>query len=115
MVQFGIWKFDANLGLVGTPENLPENFITLEKLWDIEETSQGVVWKWPLHLARNYWFNPSVANDFNKAFFYAHEFLDRSRPSEFPKNLDLDSRTILLQSEILSDYFPGPEEAVSFS
>lgn len=115
MVQFGIWKFDADHGLVGTPENLPEHYITLDRLWDTEETTQGVVWKWPLQLARNYWFSPPVADDFNKAFFYAQEFMEGTRPSDFPKSLDLDSRTVQLQSEILSDYFPGPEEAVSFS
>ncbi len=115
MVQFGIWKFEANLGLVGTPENLPEHYIPLDKLWDTEETSLGLVWKWPLHLARNNWFSPTVANDFNKAFFYAQEFYAGNRPSQSPKSLDLDSRTVLLQSEILSDYFPGPEESVTFS
>lgn len=115
MVQFGIWKFDTDLGLVGTPENLPEHYIGLDKLWETKETSQGVVWKWPLHMARNYWFNPSVADDFNKAFFYAQHYLDKKRPPESPKGLELDSRTVLLQSEILSDYFPGPEEAVTFS
>lgn len=115
MVQFGIWKFDADTGLVGTPENLPEHYLTLDHLWDTEETTQGVVWKWPLQLARNPWFSPSVANDFNKAFFYAQEFFEGKRPPGSPKSLDLDSLTVQLQSEILSDYFPGPEDAVSFS
>ncbi len=115
MVKFGIWKFDADRGLVGTPENLPEHFITFDRLWDTEETTNGVVWKWPLLLARKYWFSPSVANDFNKAFFYAQDFFEGNRPPGSPKSLDLDSRTVQLQSEILSDYFPGPEEAVTFS
>lgn len=115
MVQFGIWKFDADLGLVGTPENLPEHYLSKDKLWDVEETTQGVVWKWPLQLARNTWFDPSVANDFNKAFFYAQEFYEANRPEGSPKNLDLDSLTVRMQSEILSDYFPGPEDAVSFT
>ncbi len=115
MVQFGIWRFDVNHGLVGTPENLPEHYITLDKLWDTEETTMGVVWKWPLQLARNNWFSPSVADDFNKAFFYAQDFFEGKRPPESPKSFDFDSLTVRLQSEILSDYFPGPEDAVSFN
>ncbi|CAN5409196.1 hypothetical protein BH23BAC2_BH23BAC2_15730 [soil metagenome] len=115
MIKFGIWSFDEELGLVGTPENLPEHYITTEKLWEIEETSQGQVWKWPLQLARNRWFTPAVADDFNKAFFYAQQYFKEQRPGPSPKSLDFDSRTVKLQTEILSDYFPGPEEEVSFS
>lgn len=113
-MKFGIWKFDVEFGLVGTPQNLPEHYLTVEKLWETEDTAQGQVWKWPVQLARNSWFNPGVADDFNKAFFYAQEFHENRRPMTTPKSLDFDARTVQLQAEILNDYFPGPEEEVSF-
>lgn len=107
MVQFGIWQFDEKFGLIGKPENLPEVFLSFGNLWDIEVTSQDQVWKWPIYMAKNSWFTPKVADDFNKAFFYAQEFMNGQRP--VPWSLDFDARTIQLQTEILMDFFPGPE------
>jgi len=107
MVQFGIWQFDENLGLIGKPENLPEVNLSFSNLWDIENTTQDKVWKWPIYFAKHAWFTPKVADDFNKAFFYAQEYMNGQRPE--PWNLDFDARTIQIQTEILMDYFPGPE------
>lgn len=109
MVQFGIWKFDSNLGLVGAPDNQPEFILNPDNIWEIQETSQGQVWKWPLEYTQNRWFTPTVANDFNKAFFYAQDYFLASRPTFAPKSLEFDARTVHLQAEVLSDYFPGPE------
>lgn len=109
MVQYGIWAFDEKLGLIGRPENLPELYISVDKIWDIEETSTGRAWKWPLHFAPNRWFTPRVADDFNKAFFYAHQFFKGFRPAGSPEDFEIDVRTIGIQTEILSDYFPGPD------
>ena len=67
MVQFGIWEFDENFGLIGKPENLPEVSLSFSHLWDIEVNKQDQVWKWPIYLAKNSWFTPKVADDFNKA------------------------------------------------
>ena len=112
MVQFGIWIFDEKLGLVGKPEHFPELFLAPDKLWDIKETSRGQVWKWPIEFARIGWFSPSVADDFNKTFFYAQKLFKGFRPINV-ESLDIDARTIQLQTEILSDYFPGPEDEIS--
>lgn len=109
MVQFGIWRFDTDFGLVGTPENQPEYYLSTNKLWETEETTEGPVWKWPLHLARNSWFTPGIADDFNKAFFYAQEYMNGNGPQDSPKSLDFDAKTVRIQAELLSDYFPGPE------
>ena len=113
MVQFGIWAFDENLGLVGKPENSPELFLSVDKLWDIKETNRGPVWKWPIDFAPIGWFTPNVADDFNKTFFYAQNFFEGFRPENSPTKMDIDSRTIELQTEILSDYFPGPEGEIT--
>lgn len=112
MVQFGIWIFDEKLGLVGKPEHFPEIFLAPDKLWDIKETNRGQVWKWPIEFARIGWFSPSVADDFNKAFFYAQKLFKGFKPTNLER-LDIDTRTIQLQTEILSDYFPGPEDEIS--
>lgn len=107
MVQFGIWKFDEKFGLVGRPENLPEINLSNNHLWDIEMTSNNKVWKWPILFAKNPWFTPKVADDFNKAFFYMQDYFDGQRP--IPWSFELDARTIQLQTELLTDYFPGPD------
>ncbi len=109
MVQFGIWMFDEKSGIIGRPENFPELYLKIDQIWDIKETTQGKVWKWPIEFAPNQWFSPKVADDFNKAFFYAHNFFKGFRPPESAEDINLDMRTIQLQTEILSDYFPGPE------
>lgn len=113
MVQFGIWIFDEKLGLIGKPENHPEIYLSIDKLWAVQETSQGQVWKWPIELARINWFTPSVADEFNKTFFYARNFLKGFSQEQFSTNSEIDSLTIQVQTEILSDYFPGPEDDIT--
>lgn len=113
MSQFGMWMFDENLGLIGRPENLPELYLSTDKLWDIEDTNMGQVWKWPIRFASMSWFTPSVADDFNKAFFYAQRFFEGFRPVDTLKNIEIDARTVQFQTELLSDYFPGPEDDLS--
>lgn len=112
MVQFGIWVFDEKSGLVGRPKDLPEVFIRPDRIWDIKETTQGQVWKWPLKFASQPWFTPREADDFNKAFFYAHKFFKGFPSSESAESFDIDARTIQIQTELLSDYFPGPDGEV---
>lgn len=109
MVQFGIWMFDEKSGMIGRPENLPELYLGIDQIWDIIETNQGRVWKWPLQFASHPWFSPKVADDFNKTFFYAHNFFNGFRPADSAEDLEIDKRTIQFQTEMLSDYFPGPE------
>lgn len=113
MVQFGIWSFDEKLGLMGRPEKFPELYLGIEKIWDVKETETGPVWKWPVNLAEIGWFTPQVANDFNKTFFYAQNYFEGFRPLGIPEKLEIDSRTIRLQTEVLSDSFPGPDEELS--
>lgn len=113
MVQFGIWSFDDKIGLLGRPEKFPELFLGTDKIWDVKETSRGPVWKWPVDFAVIGWFTPQVADDFNKAFFYAQTFFEGFGPTNSPEKLDIDSRTIQLQTELLSDSFPGPDEELS--
>lgn len=113
MVQFGIWMFDEKIGLIGRPDNFPEIYLKSENFWDLLDTRQGRVWKWPIEFARIGWFTPKVADDFNKAFFYAHKFLKGFPPVDSPANMEIDTKTMHVQTEILSDYFPGPEDEPS--
>lgn len=110
MVQFGIWEVDLNFGLVGRPLNLPEFYLEINKLWDTEETPDGITWKWPIYYAHYSWFTPQVANDFNKAFFYAHTYFESQRPNPPLDSFDYDARTIQQQTEILGDYLYGTDE-----
>lgn len=109
MAQFGIWRYDENFGLVGKPENLPELFLSEENIWEVDNTTSGQVWKWPVDYAKNPWFTPAIADDFNKAFFYAQDYLHKNRPNNYQKNPDYDARTVMMQTELLSDFFPGPD------
>lgn len=113
MVQFGIWIFDEKIGIIGRPENDPELYVSPEKIWDVQETTRGQVWKWPISFARLGWFTPRVADNFNKAFFYAQQFFEAFRPESLTETLDMDARTVQVQTEMLSDYFPGPDEELS--
>lgn len=110
MVQFGMWMFDEKLGLIGKPENQPEIYLSIDQLWSVKETSEGPVWKWPIKLARIAWFTPAVADEFNKTFFYARNFLKGFSQDQQSLHSEIDVRTIQAQTEILSDYFPGPED-----
>lgn len=113
MVQFGIWTFDEKFGLVGRPGNFPELYLNTDKLWDVRETSQGPVWKWPVEFASIGWFTPQVADDFNRTFFYAQGFFEAFRPQDSLDKLDIDKRTIQIQSETLVDSFPGADEELN--
>lgn len=115
MMQYGIWIFDEKLGLIGKPDNFPELYLKPEKLWETKETQAGPVWKWPIELAALSWFNLSIADDFNKVFFYAHKFLDGFGTANLEGDFEINIRTVRMQTEILSDYFPGPEEEISVS
>ena len=110
MVQFGIWIFDKELGIIGKPEKFPDLFLKNDRIWDVEETASGPVWKWPVSFAKVGWFNPEVANDFNKTFFYAQNFFEGFKPQDFPEKLSIDARTVQLQTDLLMDTFPGPDE-----
>lgn len=110
MVQFGNWIFDEKIGLIGKPKKHPKIYLRPTMLWDIKETRLGPVWKWPIRLARLDWFSPRVADNFNKAFFYAQQYFEGFRPKTFENKFEIDSRTIQIQTEILSDHFPGPTE-----
>lgn len=112
MVQFGIWKFETETGLIGTPQNLPEHYISIDKLWETEETAHGEVWKWPVHFARNKWCTPQIADDFNKAFFYAQTYFESKRPLHFLDSINIDQRTIHNQTELLADHLYGSEDEV---
>lgn len=112
MVQFGIWKFETEMGLIGTPPNLPEHYLSKDKLWETEETAHGEVWKWPVHFARNKWCTPQIADDFNKAFFYAQTYFENLRPSHFVDNIHINQRTIHHQTELLADHLYGSEDEV---
>ncbi|MCM4158612.1 hypothetical protein FHG64_03175 [Antarcticibacterium flavum] len=114
MKKYGIWEFNEDQGLTGRPLNLPEIKISKEQLWETEDTTEGKVWKWPLHLTRQKWCSPVMANDFNKAFFSSIKALKKQRPATFNVEPDLDARTIRWQTDMLSDYFPGPDaEAIA--
>jgi hypothetical protein len=112
MMQFGIWKFETDTGLIGTPENLPEHYLGVDHLWETEQTVQGEVWKWPIHFARNTWCTPQIADDFNKAFFYAQTYFENKRPGHFAGSLDMDQRTIQHQIELLADHLYGSEDEI---
>lgn len=112
MVQFGIWKFETDNGLTGTPDNFSEHNLGIDKLWEIEETTRGQVWKWPIHFARNKWCTPQIADDFNKAFFYAQEYFEKDRPIEIQNSLMLNQRTIQHQTELLADHLYGSEDEI---
>lgn len=112
MVQFGIWKFEKETGLIGTPHNLPEHYIGIDKLWETEETTHGEVWKWPVLFARNKWCTPQIADDFNKAFFYAQTYFESKRPVHLEDSMNIDQRTIHQQTELLADHLYGSEDEV---
>lgn len=113
MLQFGIWELHEKNGLVGRPENFPEVYLRLDNLWDVSSNGEVSVWKWPLQYATRPWFTPRIANDFNKAFFYAQYMLKDTRPSELALDIDINARTITSQTELLNDYLSGlDEEAV---
>lgn len=113
MVQFGIWIFDKELGIIGKPEKFPELFLNNDRIWDTEKTAAGPVWKWPVSFAKVGWFDPGVANDFNKTFFYAQNFLKGFKPMESLEKMDIDARTIQVQTDLLIDTFPGPDEELN--
>lgn len=113
MVQYGIWIFDEKVGLIGRPENFPEIFLGTDKIWEIKETRMGPVWKWPVQFAELGWFTPRIADNFNKAFFFAQKYFEGFRPKDTPEKLDLDTRTLQVQTEILSDHFRGTDEELS--
>lgn len=113
MVEFGIWIFDEKFGLIGRPDNHPELYLNPDKIWDVQETAGGRVWKWPIRFASLGWFTPGVANDFNKAFFYAQQYFEAFRPEVLAETLEMDTRTVQVQTEMLSDYFPGSDEELS--
>lgn len=112
MVQFGIWIFDERIGLIGRPEKGSEIYLPPNKIWEIKETRLGPVWKWPLHFARLDWFSPRVADNFNKAFFYAQRSFEGFRSQTFSNKFEIDAHTIYIQTEILSDHFGGPTEEI---
>ncbi len=112
MVQFGIWKFEPEIGLVGTPANLPDRYLGVDKLWETEDTALGMVWKWPIHFAKNKWCTPQIADDFNKAFFYAQMYFENKRPPDYVGSTDIDQRTIHHQTELLADYLYGGEDEI---
>lgn len=110
MVQFGIWEVDINFGLIGRPLNLPEFYLETHKLWEIQESTLGPVWRWPIYYAHYGWFTPKVAHDFNKAFFYAQTYFENQRPFEVENSFNFDARTVQQQTEILGDYLYGTDE-----
>lgn len=112
MVQFGIWIFDEKIGLIGKPKKHPKIYLRPAMLWDIKETRLGPVWKWPIRLARLDWFSPRVADNFNKAFFYAQRSFEGFRPQNLSNKFEIDAHTIQIQTEILSDHFGGPAEEI---
>ena len=107
---YGIWEYNAEFGLIGKPENLPEIYVSKDKIWETEDLADGKVWKWPLYFTGLDWFNPTIANDFNKAFFYAMNATENQRPQDVPIEMVLDSRTLKYQFERMSDFFPGADE-----
>lgn len=107
MRNFGIWEFDENFGIIGRPENYPEHYITVEKLWETTNIDDNPVWKWPVHLTVFSWFTIEVARDFNKAFFYAQEYFEGQRPVDSPEMMNIDAETISHQEVIYKDYYPG--------
>lgn len=108
-MRFGIWEFDPKFGLVGRPENLPEHYLSNARIWETEELENGEVWRWPILFAKSSWFTPKIADDFNRAFFYAQNFFEGQRPEHLLYKFDFDARTIQLQTELLSDFFLGPD------
>lgn len=105
MMKFGIWEFDANFGLVGKLENFSEYYISTAKIWETEDTTLGKVWKWPVFFATQSWATPAIADDFNKAFFYAQNYFESQRPVELENSFEFDARTIDVQAGILRDFF----------
>ncbi|SRR5690554_4969269 len=105
MLRFGIWEFDEKKGLTGRPANFPEVHVRLDNLWDLAKTGNAQVWKWPLQFARTPWCTPAIANDFNKAFFYAQSKLRKIRPKKSFEDFEIKMRTIQSQTELLNDYF----------
>lgn len=110
MVQFGIWMFDEKMGIIGRPKKYPEIFLHPDRIWDTKETRLGPVWKWPVQFAKLAWFSPHEADNFNKTFLYAQEYFEGFNPGKFHNKFDIDARTIKIQTEVLSDHFPGPTE-----
>lgn len=104
MLQFGIWEFDEKKGLTGRPVNFPAVHLQLDNIWDLSLAGNAKVWKWPLQYARNPWCTPRIANDFNKAFFYAQKKLRKLQPN-FSEDFQIKARTIQSQTELLNDYF----------
>lgn len=107
---YGIWEYDAEFGLIGKPENSPEIYVCKGKIWETEDFADGKVWKWPLYFTNYNWFNPTIADDFNKAFFFAMNASEGRRPEHVPTEILLYFRTLKHQFKKLSDYFPGANE-----
>ena len=104
MLRFGIWEFDEKKGLTGRPANFPEVHLKLDNLWDLSKAGNVSVWKWPLLYARTPWCTPRIANDFNKAFFYAQSKFRKTKRNA-REEFQIKMRTIQSQTELLNDYF----------
>lgn len=111
-MKYGIWEYDSNFGLIGRPENLPEIYVSKQRIWETENLEVGTVWKWPVFFAKSSWFTPAIATDFNKAFYFAMNDIEGQRPESTHMPFDLDARTLSHQLQILNNIFPGPNEEI---
>lgn len=80
--EFGIWKIDKDLGIVGQIKEGDDYCIASESLWRMEAYNNYTLWFWPLHLADKAWVNDEVFDDFMLALFFGQDYFKVHRPKD---------------------------------